>query len=71
MKKWEKMKETILKYGKTLQGGEFIDIYNRAIVTEIVPTINAQINQNKNYYIVVRKDGQDESNSDIRGERQI
>lgn len=62
MKKWKKMKETILKYGKTLQGGEFIDIYNRAIVTEIVPTINAQINQNNNYYVVVK----DESDKDRR-----
>lgn len=62
MKKWKKMKETILKYGKTLQGGEFIDIYNRRICLDISGTINALINQNNNYYVVVK----DESDKDRR-----
>lgn len=58
--KLDRLKETIKD--EPLRGGEFLDLYNRTLKRDgICGTINALIDQNGNFYVVV-----DETDNSMR-----
>ena len=56
------LKETLEKNTMTLEGGEFIDAYNRVIKKDIAGCIYAGVDQ-KNQIFVVVKDDSDRRNT--------